>query len=82
MALVDQDQEQLRLLTLFHYVYAGITALFACFPIIHLVVGVLLLTNPGTFGTGKNAPPPFFGYPFWAERSSWVVGLSRPVLSW
>ena len=54
--------------------YAGITALFACFPIIDLVVGVLLLTNPGTFGTGKNAPPPFFGYMLAILGGAFVLG--------
>ena len=63
MALVDQDQEHLRLLTVCYYVYAGIVALFACIPIIHLTFGVLLIANPGWFGDGKNAPPPaFVGY--------------------
>jgi hypothetical protein len=62
MALVDQDQEHLRLLTIFYYAYAAIIALFACFPLIHLAIGILLLTHPGVFGEGKNAPPTFIGY--------------------
>jgi hypothetical protein len=64
VALVDQDQEHLRLLTIFYYAYAAIVALFACFPFIHLAIGILLLTNPGLFGEGKNAPPAFIGYLF------------------
>lgn len=50
----DTDREQLRLLTAFHYVVAGITALFSLFPLIHLFLGVALLfgwlddsSNPG-----------------------------------
>jgi hypothetical protein len=58
VALVDQDQEHLRLLTVFYYAYAGITALFACIPIIHLTIGILFLANPGIFGETKNGPPP------------------------
>lgn len=42
---MDQDQEHLRLLSIFHYVVAGLAALFACFPIIHLVLGILLATG-------------------------------------
>jgi hypothetical protein len=74
VALVDQDQEQLRLLTIFHYLYAGMVAFFACFPIIHLVIGVLLLTNPGAFGKGNNAPPPIVGYLFAIMGGAFVLG--------
>jgi hypothetical protein len=62
--VVEQDEEHLRLLTLFYYLYSGMVAIFACFPIIHLVIGVLMIANPGVFGSGKNAPPAFFGYVF------------------
>ena len=41
----QEDLEHLRLLSIFHYVVAGIAALFACFPILHLVVGVLMLSG-------------------------------------
>ena len=64
MALIEQDEEHLRLLTLFYYLYSGMVAIFACFPIIHLVIGVLMITNPGAFGSGNNAPPAFAGYLF------------------
>lgn len=39
------DAEHLDLLGIFHYVVAGITALFALFPVIHLVIGLGLLTG-------------------------------------
>ena len=35
--------DQLRLLAIGHYVLAGITALFALFPVIHLVIGLGML---------------------------------------
>jgi fumarate reductase subunit D len=38
----DDDVEQLRLLSVFHYVVAGIVALVALFPTLYLVLGVLL----------------------------------------
>jgi len=63
--LVDQDEEHLRLLTVFYYAYAGFAALFGCIPLIHLTIGVFLLANPGVFGNAKNAPPPaLIGYLF------------------
>jgi hypothetical protein len=41
----QEDTEHLRLLSIFHFVLAGITALFACFPVIHLVFGFLMFTG-------------------------------------
>jgi hypothetical protein len=35
-----KQEEQLRLLSIFHYVVAGLSALFACIPIIHLALGL------------------------------------------
>lgn len=43
---MNQDVEHLRLLSIFHYVMAGLTALFACFPVLHLAVGLFMLFAP------------------------------------
>jgi hypothetical protein len=43
---MNKDLEHLRLLSIFHYVVGGILALFACFPIIHLIMGIMFLTMP------------------------------------
>ena len=40
-----EDVSQLRLLAIFHYVVAGMTALFALFPVIHLVFGIAMVTG-------------------------------------
>ncbi len=40
-----EDDNHLRLLSIFHYVVAGITALFGCFPFIHLTLGIAMLTG-------------------------------------
>jgi hypothetical protein len=76
VALVDQDEEHLRLLSTLHYVYAGVSAFFACIPIIHFAVGMVLITNPSMFGTGKNAPPEFIGYLFA------IIGALAVVVGW
>ena len=34
----NQDAEQLRLLSIFHYIVAGMLALFSLFPVIHLAI--------------------------------------------
>jgi len=54
---MNQDLEHLRLLSIFHYVVAGITAFFACFPVIHLTVGLVMLFAPVGAGQGQNGPP-------------------------
>ena len=42
---MQQDLEHLKLLSIFHYVDAGMTAFFACIPFIHLFVGLALATG-------------------------------------
>ncbi|HWD92710.1 MAG TPA: hypothetical protein VG938_10205 [Verrucomicrobiae bacterium] len=58
---MNQDEEHLRLLSIFYYVCAGFAALFACLPIIHLIMGIVLLFHPESFGPANGAPPAFFG---------------------
>lgn len=51
-----QDSEHLRLLSVFYYVVAGIQALFACFPIIHFLLGAVAF-GVGTFGKEQERLP-------------------------
>ncbi|MDP3016407.1 MAG: hypothetical protein Q8N70_04960 [Deltaproteobacteria bacterium] len=60
---MNQDQEHLRLLSIFHYIVGGIAALFSFFPVIHLVLGILFLVAPHRMG-GSPPPPPFLGWIF------------------
>lgn len=55
----NQDEQHLKILSIFHYVVGGIAGIFACFPIIHLVVGIGSLI--ASFTDGPDAPPVFFG---------------------
>ena len=57
---MNQDEEHLRLLSIFHYVVGGIAGFFACFPIIHLIIGIATLA--GAFG--REGPPPAIGLIF------------------
>jgi hypothetical protein len=53
---MNQDSEHLKLLAIFHYVVAAMTALFACIPFIHFFMGLALAT--GTFpDTDPEARP-------------------------
>jgi hypothetical protein len=53
---MNQDLEHLRLLSIFHYVVAGLMALFACFPLIYLVFGLVMLIAPVAFQHAPNGP--------------------------
>jgi hypothetical protein len=53
---MTQDEQNLNLLSIFHYVVGGLTALFACIPFIHLAVGIAMLC--GKFNGAKGDPAP------------------------
>jgi hypothetical protein len=57
----NQDLEHLRLLRIFHFVYAGVTALFSCIPLIHVALGLVILFSPEIFGSPRSQPPRAFG---------------------
>jgi hypothetical protein len=54
--LTQQDAEHLRLLSIFYYIVAGLQGLFACFPIIHFVMGGALLVGGGVSGKDDTVP--------------------------
>ena len=39
----NEDLEHLKILSIFYYIVGGLAGLFACFPIIHLVIGLGML---------------------------------------
>jgi hypothetical protein len=57
----NQDEKNLDLLSMFHYILGGITALFGCFPLLHLGAGIAMLA--GVFD-GPEVPPLFVGWFF------------------
>lgn len=59
---LNNDAEHLKLLAVFHYVVAALGAAFACFPLIHVVLGAALVVSPTP--AGQNAPPAAVGYLF------------------
>ena len=58
---MNDDKEHLKLLSIFHYIVGAITALFACFPLIHVAIGIAMLVGALN---GKDAPPRFVGWIF------------------
>lgn len=61
---MKQDEEHLKLLSIFHYVVGGLAGFFAMFPIFHLIIGLVFILVPDeSWGEGE-APPAFFGWIF------------------
>lgn len=69
---MDQDSDHLRLLSIFHYVVGGMLALFACFPVIHLIIGLILALSPETNGFPAT-PPRFVGWVFVVVATGLIV---------
>jgi hypothetical protein len=59
--LLDKDTEHLRLLTIFYYVNAGLSALSAFFAMVFIAMGLVFATVTKSGNTG-NPPPLFVGY--------------------
>jgi len=57
---MNQHAEHLQLLTIFHYVVAGLAALFSFFPLLYSLVGGFLLYAAHHPGPNNQAPPPAF----------------------
>lgn len=53
---MDRDLEHLKLLSIFHYVAAGMAALVACIPFFHFFVGMAMAF--GAFDEGDPATRP------------------------
>src|SRR5438874_13792394 len=63
---MDRDTEQLNLLAIFHYVVAGLAALFSFFPLLYTAIGVIFIfaARHGTAKPGEELPPEFLGWIF------------------
>jgi len=79
---MDSDSEQLDLLAIFHYVVAGLAAVFSFFPLIYTAVGVVFIfaARHGTVKPGEELPPEFLGWIFAVLGSLlFVVGLVMAI---
>ena len=66
------DLEHLRLLSIFHYVVAGLAAMFSLLPMIHLALGVAMIS--GHFDApGKDSPPAALGWLFVVLASTVIL---------
>jgi len=69
---MNQDEEHLKLLSIFHYVLGGLMFVFGCFPIIHLTIGIMLVTGGLD---GNDARPPFLGWIFIILPAIFILGM-------
>jgi hypothetical protein len=70
---MNDDIHHLRLLTIGHYIDAAITALFACFPLIHVSIGLFFLLNPPQVQNGEPFPAQAFGLMFLLIGGAFVL---------
>lgn len=81
------DAEHLKLLAIFHYVLAGLAALFGSLPIFHVLIGIAMVSGKFTFPvppppSGTTSAPPMTGFP---PAFGWmfiVMGGGIILLSW
>ena len=79
---IEEDTEQLRILSIFHFVIAGLMAMLGSVPIIHLVIGLSLLTNAQDMGAVDGGPPMTMAMTMIALMATrWqrsAIGATRP----
>lgn len=66
---MNQDKEHLRLLAIFHCIFAGLAALFSLFPLLYTTIGAIFIfasRHPAAAGPkpSKELPPEFLGWIF------------------
>jgi ABC-type transport system involved in multi-copper enzyme maturation permease subunit len=57
----NRDEEHLRLLKIFYYIFSGITAFQASIPLIHVAIGIIILIAAVAGGGEERGPPAFVG---------------------
>lgn len=63
--MTNEDAKNLDLLSTFHYIVGGITALFSCMPFIHVFIGVAMVTGKFVDDSKDSGPPEaLFGWLF------------------
>jgi len=79
---MNRDKEHLQLLAIFHYVVAGLAALFSFFPLLYTTVGTIFIfaARHGTAKPGEELPPEFLGWIFAVIGSAlFLIGLAMAI---
>ena len=60
---MNQDLQHLKLLSIFHYIVGGMSAMCACFPVIYFIFGLVMIVAPASMaGPDESAPPAIIGW--------------------
>ena len=70
---MSTDREYVDILSIFHYVLAGLTALAGCVPIIHLSIGIAIVS--GVLEDHGQGPPVFVGW-FFIAVAAFLMSLA------
>jgi hypothetical protein len=73
---MNDDVQNLRWLTIGHYICAAITAMFACFPLIYVTLGLVFLFMPPPANGAEVFPARAFGLIFA------VIGSAAALCGW
>src|SRR6266850_4263722 len=79
---MNRDEEHLQLLAIFHYVVAGLAALFSFLPLLYTAVGVIFIfaARHGTAKPGEDLPPEFLGWIFAVLGSLlFLIGIAMAI---
>jgi hypothetical protein len=79
---MNRDEEHLRLLSIFHYVVAGLGALFSLFPLFYTAMGAFFIfaAHHWPAKPGQEPPPEFVGWIFIAFGSAFfLVGIALAI---
>jgi hypothetical protein len=83
---MNQDLQHLKLLSVFYYVVGGLIALFSCFALIYLLMGVAFVAAPPPAGGGP--PPPaalgwfFIAFSAAAMLLGWAWAAALMLAGW
>lgn len=69
----SEDIKHLNLLSLFHYILGGITALFSCMPFLHVFMGLAMVSGKFFEEANGSGPPPFIGWFFIIMGSVFIL---------
>ena len=80
MPTTEQDRQHLQLLAIFHYVLAALAALFSLLPVLHMVMGLVIVGESARSGGEDAAIGVVMGWMFVAMSMLFILaGLAFAV---
>jgi hypothetical protein len=77
---MNQDKEHLRLLAIFHYIVAGLAALFSFFPLLYTTIGAIFIFVARHGTPSEELPPEFLGWIFTGLGSFlFLLGITMAI---